>query len=277
MYLMMLSMVMVLACGEDGEIPAYVELTSYSLSTLPGEGSASHKITDAWLFVEGRSIGAYQLPAEIPILGDGPTKLDIFPVIKENGVQAFSIMYPFYTKMDTVFDLEVAESRRLELSTTYSKDVNFAIIEDFEGSHFFTQEIDGNDGTKIEIDRTDVFEGTSSGKIVLTQQDSIIEAGWHQFFFPGRGGTVFIELDYKCNIPFIVGLRGSKDGTFIKLYENFINTKDTWNKIYFNVSELIEPEVFDQYHPVIVGVRPDNLEEDEAVIHVDNFKLIRLE
>lgn len=276
-FLLMMALAMFSSCGEDGEVPAYVELSSFNLTTGPGEGSASHKITDAWVFVEGQSIGAYQIPAEVPIIGDGPTKLDIFPVIKENGVQAFSIMYPFYNKMDTLFDLQVAESRPLELSTTYSKDVNFAIIEDFEGSHFFTQEIDGNDGTKIEIDRAEVFEGTGSGKIVLTQKDSTIEAGWHQFFFPGRGGTVFIELDYKCNIPFIIGLRGSKDGGFIKLYENFINTKDTWNKIYFNVSDVIEPEVFDQYHPVIVGVRPINLEEDEAVIHVDNFKLIRLE
>ena len=120
---------LLLACGKEGEVPAYLSVPAYTLTTTTDEGSASHKITDVWVFVEGQSIGAYQLPSLIPVVGVGPTELDFFPVIKENGILAFSIMYPFYTKTDTVIDLQPNETIELDLTTSYQEDINFAVIE----------------------------------------------------------------------------------------------------------------------------------------------------
>ena len=261
-------------CTESGDVPAYLHLSDYVVHTKAGEGSASHKITDAWVFVNGRSLGAYQLPAILPVIAEGETNVDIFPVIKENGVSAHSLMYPFYTKLDTVIDFDPPQETRIELQTSYHNLLDFKVLEDFEGGHFFTSEIDEDDGTKIEITTTDAFEGTASGKIVLNADNPILEAGWQDFTFPKRGGLAFVELNYKANTSFVIGLRGFKDGIEIKRYDAVVNARDEWNKIYFNFSEYIEPDIFDQYHLVIVGVWTEELNLEEVVINIDNVKLI---
>ncbi|MDX1685832.1 MAG: hypothetical protein R3275_11395 [Saprospiraceae bacterium] len=271
--LLFTSILMMIGCQEDGEIPAYLELTDFELVTEIGEGSNSHKITDAWVFVNGNSIGAYQLPSTVPVIGEGSTKLDIFPVIKENGVLAHSIMYPFYKKMTGDYDLIPGEVINLELTTQYEEGLEF-IIEDFDGTHFFTEDIDGNPSTKIEITSDDAFEG-NSGLIVLNEGQEVLEAGWEMAFAPERAEQAFIEINYKTNIPFVVGLIGIKNGAQSKWYEAIINVSEEWNKIYFNVTDIIEPSVFDVVSPVIVGVWSDDIGVDEAVIRIDNFKLIR--
>jgi hypothetical protein len=184
-------------------------------------------------------------------------------------------MYPFYRKLDTVINFDPPQVVSFDLNTFYHGALDFEIEEDFEGGHFFTEDLDQDDGTKIETVTTDVFEGISSGKIVLTEENKIIEAAWHELFpFPRRGGIAFVELNYKANAPFVIGIRGFKNGLEEKRYDAVVNAREDWNKIYFNFSEYIEPDLFDQYHIVIVGVWTEDLGLEEVEIGIDNVKLI---
>lgn len=264
-----------ISCKEDGAIPAYIILDEFTVAVEPGEGSASDKITDAWVFVDGQSIGAYQLPAEIPVIADGPTLLDIRPVVKENGIIGNSIMYPFYEKVSGTFDLKPGEKRKIELVTEYLDGLEFAVLEDFEGGHFFTNDIDGDRQTEIVITDEDVFEGENSGRIVLTEENPLLQAGWQDAFTPVRSERAWVELNYKTNIPFIIGLNGARDGVPLSDYTTFVNTKNEWNKIYFNFTSLIDPTVFDVVQLVIVGLWSEGNEVEEAEILIDNVKLIR--
>ncbi len=64
------------SCWPDGveePLPAYIYIPAFELRTTQGEGSASSAITDVWLTVNGEFLGAYELPARIPVLQTGWT------------------------------------------------------------------------------------------------------------------------------------------------------------------------------------------------------------
>ena len=53
-------------------------------------------ITDAWVTMDGINLGVFELPAQIPILDEGEHNFRISPGIKENGMSATRMIYPFY-------------------------------------------------------------------------------------------------------------------------------------------------------------------------------------
>ena len=53
----------------DQTIPAYLGIDSIYLSTdYNSEGTASQRITDAWVYVDDEFLGAFELPARLPVL-----------------------------------------------------------------------------------------------------------------------------------------------------------------------------------------------------------------
>ena len=68
----------------DQSVPAYMSIDSIALqiNDQGKEGSSSHNITDAWVFVDDQSVGAYQLPACFPLLNQGAHTITIFAGIK---------------------------------------------------------------------------------------------------------------------------------------------------------------------------------------------------
>ncbi|HEY0262319.1 MAG TPA: hypothetical protein VGB95_04790, partial [Chitinophagales bacterium] len=78
-------------------IPVYIQIDSMSVQTNQStQGSASSKITDAWLYVNGEQIGVFELPAKIPVLKSGDLRVSISAGIKDNGIANTRAAYPFY-------------------------------------------------------------------------------------------------------------------------------------------------------------------------------------
>src|ERR1039457_4232719 len=81
----------------DQTIPAYLKIDSIYITTkTETQGSASHSITDAWVYVDDQFIGAYQMPARFPVLKEGKHKVEVFAGIKKDGIAATRTPYPFY-------------------------------------------------------------------------------------------------------------------------------------------------------------------------------------
>jgi len=63
-YLLLLVTVLIFsACEskhEDG-VPSYIHIERIGLVTVDGQGTASHKITDAWVYIDNILIGAFEL------------------------------------------------------------------------------------------------------------------------------------------------------------------------------------------------------------------------
>lgn len=269
------------------EIPAYLYITDFTLNTNPGtEGSNSEKITDVWVSygAEANFLGAYSLPALVPILASGETEIALSPGIKDNGIGSTPEIYTFYKDFKRTIDLQPGVIDTLNPTTGYIQNVKFSFIEDFEREgHIFQDDLDGNEDSKITRTTDDVFEGSYSGLIVLDTARAVIEVATTGRFrdLMANGVFVYLEMNYKSEVPVIWGIVGHQEGIFnegFTAYDPGFQAKDEWNKIYFNLTQLLFDEnTFDEYQITLQSILPfenGSFTVDNAKIWLDNIKLV---
>ncbi|MEL6923442.1 MAG: hypothetical protein AAFO94_05280 [Bacteroidota bacterium] len=265
------------------EIPAFMEIDNFELTTRGGEGSNSHKITDAWVYVNGEFLGAFPLPATVPVLWSGDAELFIDPGIKENGIESTPNIYPYYQRFMSSINLTPGETIQIEPTTRYKTNIDIPYLEPFDGSlHTLQEGFDEDPNTVVDITDAEVLEGTGSGRIVLTAANPEILVATSSMLrsLPTDGlSPVYLEMDYKNDIPFEVGLRGTTNsGVGGFEFRNGLNIKDNWNKVYLNLTESLRVSQLDQYQIAIRAVYPpEGFDESEAVILLDNLKLVHRE
>jgi hypothetical protein len=124
-------------CNPKMEIPSYIWIDSvdFRITDEGTQGTASHKITDVWVTANGKGIGMYQIPARIPILESGPTRLTLLAGIMLGGVPQTRFPYPFYTPYSLPsINLKKGQIDTLLPSFTYTNLTEFDFIEDFESA-----------------------------------------------------------------------------------------------------------------------------------------------
>ena len=256
-------------------VPAYVYMADMPLSVSPGEGSASEHITEAWFYADGDFLGAYAMPALIPVIATGPTEILVFPGVRVNGIASTPDIYPFYRRFEATIDLAPEKTDTLRPTTTYLSDLTFAINEGFETSNGWIDDLDGDPETGIEQSETDVFEGTRSGRIVLTPANPLAEVASLPLLddLPTNSSPVYLELDYKNNTEFSIGLVGHQTG--IGPTRNtllFVRKRDDWSKIYVDLTEALFLSQLEAYQVMIRATHdPDNTESE---VLLDNIKLV---
>lgn len=260
----------------DQTVPAIIQIDTIGLVTeYDLHGSASHNIVDAWVYVDDQLVGAFELPAKVPVLAEGNHKVVVYAGIKLNGISATRVAYPFYKPI-------VKENYRLapdsiciiNESTTYYDNTKFSWMEDFESS-VSIQETNQSDTV---IQRTQnplkVFEGNWSGLVNLTDGKVLYEgASDISYDLPGAGQPVFLEVNYKINNVVTFGL-------FAQGYTNIrqdailnLNVTDEWKKIYINYTPAISRNGSAVDYKVFFGSVLSG-ETTSAELIIDNIKLV---
>ncbi len=265
----------------DQTVPAYISIDTINLNTdYFSQGSNSHNITDAWVYVNDQLIGAFELPATIPILARGKQKLEIRPGIKLNGIGGTRVPYPFYQPY-TVQDFNFIEDsiRKINPVTSYYNTVGYAWLEDFEGTSISlskTAQSDTSIYKTTPINNPEAFlsEFSSySGIVNLTpDKNSFKIASFNAFILPGNGSPVMLEVDYKCDRSFGVGMFASISGTIVDIPLIVVNKSDTWNKIYINLGPNIS--AYTSASDFKVYFESSVFDDNEASYYFDNIKLI---
>lgn len=253
------------------QIPAYLQIDNVTLTTGTGQGSASHKITDVWIDADNSAQGVYEIPKVFPLLNDGATYLLISAGIFDNGISSTRVIYPFYYPDTLTLDLEATKVYQLTPHFAYRSTTKFSFIEDFEAGNLFSL-IAGDTGLIRTSETTTVFEGNFSGYIYLDASHSLYEGRTTTSFVVPTGSPVYVELNYKCDQPFEVGLYGTTSLGHTSLYKWNINPKETWNKIYLNmgkdVLDMDASSIQIQIRAVFNGA------QESSHIYLDNIKLV---
>jgi len=267
----------------DGEqtVPSYIRIDTITLFTEYGsEGANTHNISDAWVYVNGQLIGAFELPAVFPVLAKGLSKVEIRPGIKLNGISATRAHYPFYKPYEVQTILSEDSITIIKPSTSYYNTSVFAWIEDFEGSSISLVSTSKSD-TIIEktqpSNHPDAFlseHSAYSGKVHLIGDAKVFEiSSFNGYVLPGRGSPVFVEIDYKCIRGFGVGVFIKKDNTMLTFPLIVVNKSDIWKKIYINLSPIVteynNAEYIKVYFDSDLGT-----DETEALYYFDNLKIV---
>lgn len=263
--------------GDEATIPAYLSIPEIQLVTDASQGSDSEKIEYAFTFVNGEFIGGYELPVKFPVLASEPADIVIEPGVKANGLNLTPDRYPFYKRFEANLDFAPERTLSVVPTTSYKDNVMFAINEEFEGAdHLFSDDLDGNTNTTIEIDGNGAFEGKSA-KIVLDEDNNGILVGTDfdrntLSVLPANGTPVWMEIDYKTDVPIIFGLTGVESSGESESFPEFgVNSKSEWNKIYFDMTSLVNLPDFVGFQ-LFFGAELAG--EDSAEIYLDNIKVL---
>lgn len=266
------------------EIPAYIHIDTFLFTTNYGlEGAASHKITDAWLYIDDDIQGCYELPATIPVLERGNHRVTIIPGIKLNGISKTRTINPFYTPYTIEnYKLEEKVIDTILPSTTYypidESSIVFRFKEDFERQVSLEETADSDTTiTRTERDAPENWndlENNShySGYVWLGDSTNYFCIASEEFRdLPNQGNSIFLEIDYKCDEVFEVGLF-AKISSVESIPLVYVNPSPTWNKIYINLGPNITDTQEAEYFKFYIAGKID--EGSEAEYYFDNIKLV---
>ncbi len=259
-------------CGKENAVPAYVHIPSFSLTTKSGEGTNSHKITDAWVYVDGQINGVFQMPVTLPITELGQHEITVFAGIRNNGTRSNPIINPFFEAYKINLNLSAGKVDTLRPKTAYIANTQFKMMENFESGNIFTVDRDKNATLRFtNVDNG--FEG-KSGQIVLTKANPIMEkASSTKAQLSDSAENIYLEMNYKTQAELTVGLVGSDNLGDISTFKITLFPTKEWNKTYINLTNEAKDLKKKDFQIVIRSVLPDTL--STATILIDNVKLIQ--
>lgn len=236
----------------------YIDTTAFSInmenfnnefSTAYDQGEldciASHSFPDAWVMVNGKDLGTWELPCRIPVLAKENATVQIFPGVKMNGVSTSRPRYPFTDANKQTVNLKVGEITKItSLPVKYYSTTSFKIIENFERDYngYFTAE-DSN-GVNFEH----VYDmGNPANRIgMISLEDSVSEFNVlsNTMHFTNDVQYVFLEMDYRCdveNAQIYAGVLVTKPTTVVATDEPLVvvNASTKWKKIYINLTQAV--------------------------------------
>ena len=261
-------------------VPSYLYIDQIGLTSSYDQGTSSQKITDAWVYVDETLIGAFELPATVPILKEGLQKITIRPGIKLNGIANTRSIYPFYADIKRNITL-VRDSviNVADVVTSYKTNVTFPWLEDF---NFSGVTLDTTSKSTVGINKINdpelIFQqageiNTYTALISMTADTDVFEAvSTGKFDFPGNGASIFLEMNYKTNQELVVGVFYTASGIRVQRPLLILNKNDEWNKVYVNltVPKYDTPSAYD--FQIFFGTQ--NKGTEDALIYLDNLKLV---
>jgi len=276
--------VLLSGCDNDKDsvlVPSYVTIDQFSITTDYGQGTASHKISDAWVYLDETLIGAFELPARVPILTEGNQNITIRPGIKINGIASTRAIYPYLLPVTRQVRLVKDSAVSLSsINTRYRTNVTFPWLEGFELSGLT---MDTTSKSTVALQRTSdpalVFSmpgesNSFSGLIQLTSDTSIFEVVTRETYeFPAAGSEVFLEMNFKTTNSIVVGVFYKTNGMQVQRPLLVLNKSDEWNKIYVNLTVPKYDTPGATEFRIFIGAQTDQGNE-QATILLDNLKLV---
>lgn len=231
------------------QAPSYIQIDQMEVFTdYSSQGSSSSRITDAWVTVDGKNLGAYELPCKFPVLSEGKKEVIIYPGIKFNGLSSARKIYTFYGSYTIDTDLVATQTCRINPKITYASFVKFVWMEDFENAGVtIVEENNSNSPFSTETLTPKVLEGNRCGKFSTSSSFPYFEARSSEMFaLPTTGANITLELNYSCTTNFYLGIVGYGIGGYFESYPVYTfnassssSDSPVWRKIYLNLSEPV--------------------------------------
>jgi hypothetical protein len=267
------------SCVKNNTDPSWLYIDNWVLQANQTnlEGELTHNITDAYLLIDDKVIGYFELPIKIPLLQNGSKKITLYPAIRNNGISSTKKTYPFLQPYTIITSLSKNETVKINPSTKYYTNTKFW-IENFEDA-----------GIKLETspnfppilttasDPSILKYGQRYGWIHLTKSDSIWMGTTTKMSLPQYGSEVYLEIDYMNTNRLLTGVNAYGSLAFranphIQLNAQK-NSEKKWKKIYIDLKEIISYSsnynLFEQY----LEAELDS-DKDSSDIYIDNIKLV---
>jgi len=256
-------------------IPSYIHIDSIGFTSYyPTQGSNSHKISDAWVYVDQNLQGVYELPATFPVLATGSHEIDIKAGIEIDGIASSRGTYPFYNVFTQTVNLPQGGTVTVKPVVSYFSGAQFAWMEDFEAGIKLQVPFPYTDSIGLIDTNHGAFEGKYSGELFLNNSSSFLITSSDSLQLPTDGREVYLEMNYKTENTIGVGVIPIGLNTFYNP-DTVLQIKPNtyWNKIYVDLTSVVG------VYPNAIGFKifiGGYLDPGVTNPHIyfDNFKLI---
>lgn len=281
--LAVLVLVVLVSCKPQPEdlVPSYLSIKSADLQADNMQGTSYSKITDIWVYDGNTLIGAFELPFRCPIIKEGSTAFNFYAGIKMNGIKGTRVPYPFYKVSEQNIELFKDSIVSIDnITFKYDDRSVFQFIEDFESQ---ANTFEKTNLSNIDIERFYFPELNNLVPGELNNYAAGAKVSTDTVFFewqtvsayelPTNGRECFLELNYKCNIGFAVGI--VTQGSFPVYHPILnINPSETWNKIYVNLTATLGNFSNSKKFKIYITSRNISDTNEFSEVYVDNIKLI---
>lgn len=244
------------------------------------EGQLTQEFTNVRVLVDGDVVGIFELPIKIPLLKEGSSKIQLYPVIINNGISATKKVYPFVSPYIVTENLLANDTLEINPTTQYANSTNFW-IEDFDGA---TIKITEDDNSICAIEGSDdpailkPLNGNKFGRVNFTSTNN----SWLAFTgnttdginIP-KGYDSYLELDYYLDTDLTtavlgVGPNGVQENPMIRINKQ---TSPRWRKMYVELKEVVSAMTTASYYKIAFsGALPDGVSTSQ--INIDNVKVV---
>jgi len=268
----------------SGPVPAYIHIPEFQLEVKNdnSQGSDAIDVPDAWVYVGNELVGVFEVPITIPILEFGEQKITIFAGIKKNGLANNRVSYPFYTAFIDTFNLVAEKVDTIVPIIKYFDALKFPFIEDFEDNSIsFTKSgvdatVDSMYITKVDslVYAYDGDKNEGSGAVDIPLGRQIFQNSSIASLDLPRSDDVYLELNYKTDVPLQTGLVATKNGRVIPIVLLF-PTDGVWKKAYISLAEDINNNIYDGSEFKVLFDALSSTDTNQVNhIYLDNIKVV---
>lgn len=267
-----------LSCNKGG-IPFYlginrVEVLPQNPNIDNPQGDTTQAVTDVWVQTTGENLGAYQMPCSFPVLEQNYVHFLVNAGVWESGQQEIRVIYPFYTT-DT-FSIDATPTGQYKRTPVFSylPACTLQCRENFENG------LNYDSMTLVSVPDTNVKYGLHCGVITLTSTDSDIVSTVHSaspsnnnVFTVTYGQEAWLELDYKAQVPFwigVVGVYSSGQPTSAEVL--FTLPSSQWTKLYVKLTNVVSGLGASYYYPYFEA--QDTVGGSGGSVYLDNIKVV---
>jgi hypothetical protein len=268
-------------CRKGDKVPAYLFVNSVSVAPAAVPGTTTSRITDIRVSVDDELLGSWEVPARIPVLREGATKIQIDPWVKRNGTYDDRVRYPFYTRWEGTVDLTPEGNHVIQPQVEYTEQT-VQWVESFEEAGI---QLIPTNASNVELQRFTPQEhphivqpgGSPAAGSFLPGSGSYIRLITDQNFVV-TGGPIFLELDYSTNVVLTIGILYTLNG--VPSSEPYVYLVPTaggsetpvWNKVYIDLSPVFNLSSISNRDIYIEAVGPAS---GTGAVFLDNVKLVR--
>jgi hypothetical protein len=275
-----LSFVLILAfssCNKqemEVKVPSYIKIDSVYCQIDPINGTNKQKITDVWVNLEGTRVGTFQVPASFPIIAEGTKSIKVYPGIMKNGITEIRERHPYMKPYEQTINFEPLKEFTFVPVFEYV-DHTKVWLESFEdlGHKFFT-----NDSVDYLTTIPDPENaGNNLGYVNIPDSVKFFNFFTEEDLYSTSDidMPIYMEFDYKCTVPFSIGVRVQKnEGDYFKYIDPFTHIKknEEWNKLYINLGEqFVRAGSANAYSVYFIFAQ---VEGEETKVYFDNFKIL---
>ncbi|WP_123776112.1 hypothetical protein [Brumimicrobium aurantiacum] len=276
------SLLILLSCVKDQPEVAWLKIDKWILNTnfdaQNPQGEMSHDFSQVFVNMDGQSLGMYELPAKIPVIGEGVHEFVLLPGIINNGISATKKRYPFVETFTSNIELIKNDTVSITPTTKYYSSINF-LIEDFESP---SMQLEVSTESNATLGRNNDPEflkwGNNYGEVILMDSSNLLSMiTTFNTVLPKLGSEVYLEFDYLNTNSMLTSVISFGNGNYYEDPYILINPQDeneaVWKHVYLDLKEIVS---YRQTTPINEASFQFVLDEDlnSSFFYIDNIKLV---